>query len=260
MSDHGIAGPERSEELPRPAAADPSPDGFDEDAPLRPPRKPGSRAGLSRALKFAGLGALAVGLIVGVYVSGQGTQAASGGTAGTTPVATASATPTLDAAQVATLKAKIAANPSDTVSLKALADLYAAVEQWADAISWQAKVVELAPTDVDNRLILGVYQFNASDLDNAEKNWLEVLRQQPKQVEAYFDLGFLYMAKSPPEMEKTQQMWLKVVEIDPTSDLAATVESHLSALAGASASASPTATAGASTAPSATAPAASPNR
>ena len=134
------------------------------------------------------------------------------------------------------------------------------VEQWADAISWQAKVVELAPTDVDNRLILGVYQFNASDLDNAEKNWLEVLRQQPKQVEAYFDLGFLYMAKSPPEMEKTQQMWLKVVEIDPTSDLAATVESHLSALAGASASASPTATAGASTAPSATAPAASPNR
>ena len=134
MSDHGIAGPERSEELPRPAAADPSPDGFDEDAPLRPPRKPGSRAGLSRALKFAGLGALAVGLIVGVYVSGQGTQAASGGTAGTTPVATASATPTLDAAQVATLKAKIAANPSDTVSLKALADLYAAVDELIDKL------------------------------------------------------------------------------------------------------------------------------
>ena len=83
-----------------------------------------------------------------------------------------------------------------------------------------------------------------------------MLRRQPQQAEAYYDLGFLYMAKSPPQMDTTQQMWLKVIEIDPTSSMAANVEDHLSALAAASASASPAATA----APSATAPAASPTK
>jgi len=248
MSD-GLSRGGRSEPIARSrGAADPAPDGFDDEAPLRRPRPvaSGGRRGLSRGLRFAGLGALTVGLVMGVYVSGLGTSpAASTAMPAGHPAVTASptptASPTVDEAQAAALRAKIAADPADAASLKALADLYAAAGQWADAAAWQGRVVALDQADTDSRLILGVYQFNDSDLAGAEKQWLEVVRLDPEKVEAYYDLGFLYLAKDPPETDKTEQAWQRVINIAPDSAVAQTVASHLSALASSTAapSASP---------------------
>lgn len=230
------------------AATDPAPDGFDAEVPVRSSRQASlrNRKGLSRGLKFAGLGALTVGVIFGVYVSGLEQPTATGMPVGhpsvaATAAASATPSPTVDAAQAAALKAKVAGNAGDTVSLKALADLYAAAGQWSEAASWQVRLVELNPNNTDARLIHGVYLFNNSDLAGAEKQWLEVVRQQPKQAEAYYDLGFLYLAQTPPQTDKTQQMWQKVIEIAPDSAIAETVASHLSALSAAAAtpSASP---------------------
>nr|NLI50159.1 hypothetical protein [Propionibacterium sp.] len=232
----------------RPGPADPAPDGFDDDAPLRRrgPVAPRGRRGLTRGLRFAGLGALTVGIVMGVYVSGLGTQpTASSGMPAGHPAVTSSPTPepspTVDQAQAAALRAKVAADPADTASLKALADLYAAAGQWGEAADWQGRLVDLNRSDTDNRLILGVYQFNDSDLAGAEAQWLEVVRLDPEKVEAYYDLGFLYLAKSPPEADKTERMWQRVIDIAPDSAIAQTVTRHLSALSGSTAapSASP---------------------
>ena len=87
----------------------------------------------------------------------------------------------------------------------------------------------------------------------------------PKNQEVHYDLGFLYMNQATPDWTAVQREWNKVIAIDPTSQIAQTVQSHLDALVKASMipASSPGASAGASTAPSAspaasTAPSASP--
>ena len=54
----------------------------------------------------------------------------------------------------------------------------------------------------------------------------------------HYDLGFLYMSQTPPDSANMQAEWKKVVAIDPNSNFAKTVVTHL-----ASSTAAPTASA-----------------
>ncbi|MCJ7710024.1 MAG: tetratricopeptide repeat protein, partial [Chloroflexi bacterium] len=53
----------------------------------------------------------------------------------------------------------------------------------------------------------------------------------PKNAEAHYDLGFLYLNQVPPDWAAVQREWNTVIELDPTSPLAQTVQSHLDSLA-----------------------------
>ena len=79
-------------------------------------------------------------------------------------------------------------------------------------------------------LALGAAQFNLGDAASAEKQWLAVLAIDPKNVEAYYDLGFMYLSQNPPDMANVKLQWGKVIEIDPNSDVAKTVATHLDSL------------------------------
>jgi hypothetical protein len=57
-----------------------------------------------------------------------------------------------------------------------------------------------------------------------------VLKLDPKNIEAYYDLGFMYLNQNPPDMANVTLNWNKVIEIDPTSSIAQTVRTHLAAL------------------------------
>ena len=43
----------------------------------------------------------------------------------------------------------------------------------------------------------------------------------------HYDLGFLYMSQTPPDLVNQKIEWAKVVAIDPTSDLAKSVSTHI---------------------------------
>jgi Flp pilus assembly protein TadD len=98
--------------------------------------------------------------------------------------------------------------------LRTLADRYRRAADWPNALLWQGRLVAARPTDTDARLILGAYHFNADDLAAAEREWLEVVRQNPRSAEAMYDLGFLYWASTPPDEARAQAVWQRVVEID----------------------------------------------
>lgn len=183
-----------------------------------------------RALRPVLIVLLIAAVVVGVYrIGGGGAQEAATPSAASGPGSSVSVRP-VDQAKVDDLTAKVNADPQDVASLESLGDLCFGAGEYAKAAEWKERVVTARPSDPDARLTLGVARFNGGDLAAAEKQWLEVLRLDPKKAEAYYDLGFLYMSQDPPRMDKAEASWAKVSELAPGSQMAKTVEGHVASL------------------------------
>ncbi|HSN43661.1 MAG TPA: hypothetical protein VLR88_06355 [Propionibacteriaceae bacterium] len=219
-------------------ATDPDPDDDDvpqqrSDRPRSPGAVPAGRASGSPWAKVA-VALVAAALVVGIYFMGDRTSTAD--PTASAPVG-ATATP-VDQARVTQLMEKLSDSPDNVATMRTLAEMYSAADDWPSAAVWRQKIVDLTPDDVDARLVLGVAYFNSSNLEDAESEWLKVVELDPMQAEAFYDLGFLYLSKTPSDTQQATAMWTKVVEIDPASDLAKVVKGHLAALASPSPSAS----------------------
>lgn len=238
-------------ELPDDAAADDDfePDLDDEEdtgpvprgGPVRE-RHPGAGRWTGRWLRSRPVLAVAALTVVaavvgGVYLAGRTSVPGISGTATDTA---STGTKAVDQAQVAALMTKIGTNPKDVTSLAALGDLYFTAGDYATAAGWQQKVLQVEPGNVTALLALGASQFNQGDSTGAERQWLQAVALDPRQAEAHYDLGFLYLSANPPNLAKVRQEWNKVVEIDPNSQIAKTVATHLTSLQTTSPSASAT--------------------
>lgn len=225
-------------------------------AAASPRRVPGVVRNLA-LVAAVGVGALAVA-VIGYNMGGGGLPAAS-----QPPAAAAPTAPALDQAVVADLMAKVQADPRDTDALLRLADQFYAAGQWSNALTWLEKLLAVEPDSVRGLLAAGATSFNLGDFATAEARWLRVVELDPDNLEGHYDLGFLYLNQSPADLEKVAQSWGRVVEIDPSSDLARIVSTHLTALLpsaapGTSPGTSPAASPAATDGPAATdAPAAS---
>jgi tetratricopeptide (TPR) repeat protein len=211
----------------------------------------------NRLMRRVAIGAAA---IVGVVVIAIAGFNLNGGTGvppmSGTPAPEAGASAGVDQAQVADLMQKIQADPRDVGSLQSLADVYYQAGDYTTAGTFLDKALAVDPKNLIARLALGAVQFNLGNADEAEKQWRAVLAVDAKNVEAHYDLGFLYLSESPPDMAKVKVEWNAVIEIDPSSDVAKTVATHLASLEG---SPAPSAS-GAPASPSASpAPSASPS-
>jgi cytochrome c-type biogenesis protein CcmH/NrfG len=195
---------------------------------------------------LAGLAVLAVG-VVAIYQFGA-TPAVTGGQS--TPAPSAG----LNQDKVAALMARIQADPNDTAALLELGDAFFQAQDFATAASWLDKLVTLEPNNVRGRLALGAAQFNLGKSAEAEAQWLAVLEVDKDNVEAHYDLGFLYLNEVPPDYEGVEREWLEVVRLAPDTEIAGVVQQHLDALAAQSATPSAGASPGTSPAPSADAP------
>ena len=213
-----------------------------------------SRAFRNLALVGATVAAIGIVAVVGYGFGGSGSQGIGANPgANASPAASA---PVLDQAKVAGLMAKIQANPKDADTLMALGDEYYKVGDFATAGNWFTKVTVVEPAKVRGFLALGATAFNGGDMNAAEVAWRKVLDIDEKNVEAHYDLGFLYFNRQPPDMAAVQLHWNRVVELDPDSEIATTVKAHLGALASMvpaspAPSGSPAASPAASTAPGA---------
>ncbi len=172
------------------------------------------------------VGAVAIGFVGFNMNGGTGVPSFNG-----SPVPEAS-TAGVDQAQLSALMQKIAADPKDTASLQSIGDLYYQVGDYATAGTWFDKILAIDPKNTDARLALGAAMYNQDKAADAEKQWRQVIAVDPKSIEAYYDLGFLYLSQNPPDITKVKTEWNKVIEIDPTSDLAKRVITHLQSLDG----------------------------
>ncbi len=176
----------------------------------------------------------AVALGANAIVNGtQSTPGASEAAGGAAAAASPSA-PTVDQAKVSQLMTQYAANPNDTATLLALADEFYAGQDYASAGDWLDKLLAIDANNVQALLARGAVSFNLGDLLAAETTWKKVVGIDANNVEVHYDLGFLYLNQQNPDWAGVQREWSLVVKLDPGSDLAQTVQSHLDALVAAS--------------------------
>jgi len=183
---------------------------------------------------------LVVAIVFLVFQMGKSSDVPgiSGTPTGTETTAAAGAATPVDQAKLAALMQKISANPKDVASLQGIGDLYFTATDYKNATLWENKVLAVDPKNQVALLANGAAQFNLGNSVEAKKTWLIASGLYPNNAEVHYDLGFLYMSATPPDSANMQAEWKKVVAIDPNSNLAKTVATHLK-----SSTAAPTASA-----------------
>lgn len=122
------------------------------------------------------------------------------------------------------------ADPNDLEARKDLGKLYFDAGLYQDAITYFEQANQLAPNDVEVLLMLGVCQYSINDFDSAEQTWLQATKAAPEKAEPWYNLGFLYVAKTPPDYDAARKSWEKVIALEPNSELAASTKDHLGRL------------------------------
>jgi len=252
-----LSGPEQ-DLVPPTAVAAMAQNGLNEAASVPAPAAPPAPSTPAAAGTFAALGAnkplqkkltwvlaplLVIGVLVGVYLNGKGTDVPgiSGKPTGQqTQAAGGAATVPLDQAKVGALMQKITANPKDLVSLAGLGDLYFASSDYKNAQVFEQKIVDIDPKNEKALIALGAAQFNQGNGVEAKKNWLVAAGLYPKSAEVHYDLGFFYMSQTPPDKVNMNAEWAKVIAIDPNSAIAKSVATHITGTKTAAPTAAPT--------------------
>jgi len=213
-----------------------------QDAPVKttqaaaaPPAVPGVFAALAankpqRNKIIGAIGAvLAVAIVFLVFQMGKSSDVPgiSGKPTGQETTAAASGATPVDQAKLGALMQKITANPKDVASLQNIGDLYFGATDYKNATVFEQKVLAVDPKNQVALLALGAAQFNLGNAAEAKKQWLVAAGLYPKNAEVHYDLGFLYFSQTPPDTANMTAEWKKVVAIDPNSQLAKTVATHL---------------------------------
>ena len=242
-----LSGPEQDLIPPAASVVTATPDGFlslDKEIVSETPPPPASsaRPSVSAAaatgrrwpqrtqLVWAVLPLLVVAIVLAVYFMGKDSGVPGISGTPTNQATTAPAAPAavkLDQAKVGALMQKITANPKDLKSLAALGDLYFASADYKNAAVFEQKILDVDPKNQTGLLALGAAQFNQADAAAAKKTWLVAAGLYPKSAVVHYDLGFLYFSATPPDIAKMTAEWKQVIAIDPNSDIAKTVATHI---------------------------------
>ena len=115
------------------------------------------------------------------------------------------------------------ARAQDANAIKARALVDAAIKMSdSDAavkLLWQA--TDIAPSDEDAYVYLGLYYNSRSDFTNVVKVYQKLVKYQPKQVSAYLNIGEAFMSFSPPKTDDALVYYRKAYEIDSQNTFAA---------------------------------------
>ena len=114
--------------------------------------------------------------------------------------------------------------------LRDLGKLYFDSGLYQDAVVQFEKALQLAPDDVEVLLSLGVAEYSLNNYAAAEQHWLRATEVAPALPEPWYNLGFLYLSLDPPDADRAEQAWGKVVELVPGTSMAATAQQLLDRL------------------------------
>ena len=100
----------------------------------------------------------------------------------------------------------------------------AELEDYSERLFELEIAIRRNPDDWESRLEMGVLLMNQRDFEEAEEQWLVVLEGSEGHAEAYYNLGFLYTQKEPPQFDDAIEAWEALIKLDPDSELAQDVQ------------------------------------
>jgi tetratricopeptide (TPR) repeat protein len=100
--------------------------------------------------------------------------------------------PNIIAGNLAELKQQFYANPDDVEVILALANAYADLGRWEEAVEAYKIAIKLDPENGDLYKRLGVVFVALDDPDDAEDSYLRAIEHSPWDAESYNNLGELY--------------------------------------------------------------------
>ena len=124
----------------------------------------------------------------------------------------------LEQQQILTLLYKLQTNPKDADTQRQVAVLYDQLSQsniafLPYAIQHYETLMKLAPSDTESRSDLATEYFRAGRVDQAIQEATAVLRIDPNQVNANFNLGVFYLSAKPVQYQKAANQFETVIRL-----------------------------------------------
>ncbi len=184
---------------------------------------PGRQARQNRRIQAFLVVALLAAIGFGVWSYGQRDSVP-----GITGQPTASPSATVNTAKVGELMQKLQTNPKDVDTLRQLGDTYLEGQDFKSAAEWEKKIIAIDAKNTTALVALGICNYNVGDIDGAVQQFKAAIAVNPKLIDAHFNLGFVYISQNKNDLAKAE--WEQVVKIDPNSNEAKTVSTHLDSL------------------------------
>ncbi len=99
-----------------------------------------------------------------------------------------------------------------------IAERYVEIGYINEAIDELKKALKIRPAFVDIRTRLAVLYREKGEIDEAIEHLTQSILENPKYLNAYIQLGLTYYVMG--EIELAQKQWNKVLEIDPSNNIA----------------------------------------
>jgi tetratricopeptide (TPR) repeat protein len=122
----------------------------------------------------------------------------------------------LDEAKVTAFKTMADREPQNATPRVQLGNLYFDAERYADAITWYAAALALAPNDVDVSTDLGVSYYYTNQPDKALEQFAGSLRLNPTHAKTLLNVGVV-RAFGKQDLAGAEEAWQKVVQLTPDS-------------------------------------------
>jgi tetratricopeptide (TPR) repeat protein len=129
---------------------------------------------------------------------------------------------------IETIKQALEIAPDDQESIQLIVNLLVAANREEEAKVYMAKLPEGAKVDPTARLNIGIKAYNDRKLDDALKEFDQVVQENPEMAEAYYYRGLVYLNMSKTAEAKAD--FQKLLEIDPKNQYAADAREFLKSL------------------------------
>lgn len=178
------------------------------------------------------VGKLGIGIVIGVLalfaIFGVRTLTSGDGKGGSLPATAEVAA--FDQARADELQVLLQQDPANQDALFELGEIMFEGQRYEESIEALTKLVALDPA---NKLALndiGTANFNLGRPDEAKVWWRKTLATDPNDVQAHYNMGFVFANTEPRDLAGAVNEWETVVRLDPTSQLGQTARVHVDGL------------------------------
>jgi tetratricopeptide (TPR) repeat protein len=137
--------------------------------------------------------------------------------------------PALAAQNEASLRSLLMADPKNLAALIELGNLYYDQGQFAQAVEWYGKALEIAPRNPNVRTDRGTSYWNINRPDEAIVEFKKSLQVDPEHQQTLYNLGLVYL-QGKNNVAEAKKAWQTLLKVNPNHPNHADIERQLASM------------------------------